>query len=115
MAYVRFADGLIMFAEYDGTADWIIPQLYESRDALSLGWRKSAARQAVCTCGKDEPAEYAETYGDGSHGPLRACRHCKAITDTTGWMCEWMHVEDAGPTTWQDGTPSWLVEAEGDR
>lgn len=108
IAYVRFdADGLIMFAEYNGTAGQIIPALYSTEAALHEGWRTLDALRVTCTCGcADEPAVYYETYGGGTHGPARACRTCKAITSAE----EWNTTDGACAEAWKDGPPTWADE-----
>ena len=107
-AWIRFdLDGLLMYAEYDGTSDQILTPIYRTNEECRAAWRSGA--WAECSCGNDEPAEYAESYGGGSHGPVRACRHCLAITDRSAF-----YVNDeyyaSGP---QGGIPDW-VDLRGD-
>lgn len=108
-AYVRFAaDGLVVFAEYDGTMDMIIPRLYATPDDLWDGWRSAEARTAACKCNSAEPAEYCSTYGSGSYGPVQACRHCMVIATADAWN------EDQGYSgpEWRHGMPEWARNAE---
>lgn len=84
IAAVRFkSDGLVMHAEYNGTADVIRPTLYASAKERDARWRSGDWNE--CTCGRDEPVEYWYDYAYGYLIDTRACRHCRAIT---GYLSE---------------------------
>lgn len=95
-AMVRFQDGSLMWAEYDGTCDVVRPTLYPSEQAMCDRWRSDDWN--ACTCGNAEPVIYANDYGGGAHWPMSACRSCRAI------------VGDLSADEWPgevDGLPSW--------
>lgn len=107
LAKIRCADGTIYFAEYNGTSDVIIPQLYATQGALYDGWRSGEWRKCTNPSHVHEAAEYAETYADGSHGPIKVCRVCMCITDSSAFDDRW---DDHDPKTvieWANGLPNW--------
>jgi len=76
---VKFLDGLILYCEYNGTADVMFPALWNTKDEVLKYWKQQPKR--VCNCRKDEPVEMATDYGGGFSWEGKACRYCMAITD----------------------------------
>lgn len=75
---VRFDDGAILFYEYNGTGDWVVPNLYTTSEAVHEHWRD---HPNVPACPHDgEPVEILSTYGGGFRWLGRACRECMRIT-----------------------------------
>lgn len=71
---------IVAYFEYAGTADVVIPDLYDSYDELQAHWRKEEWKK--CNCGK-EPEEvllYSD-YGGGFYWPGKVCLPCHAIVD----------------------------------
>jgi len=106
-AALRFADGSYWFAEYDGTSDQILDAIYPTKDMLRLAWRGDALRDRACTCGATpEQADYAEDYGDGSWGPVTACRACEVIVDKSAFHVDSEYADGPNP-----GHPTWWKDA----
>lgn len=76
----RFADGLIRFYEYDGTADVCDARLRATPDEVWEHWRGEICLDR-CTCERDEPVEIHTTYGGEFAWNGRACRYCGVLTD----------------------------------
>jgi hypothetical protein len=108
---VKFPDGIIMYYEYNGTVDFVIPRLYTTKEEMEANWR-SANHDYVfnnCTCGQmAEPVEILSMYGGGFWWNGKACRTCMTITE--GFEPLWW-IQGDTPTqliecTW-DGEPDW--------
>lgn len=105
LAQVQFADGLILFAEFDRTDGYYCTRLHGERHGVYRHWQSNNHHD--CLCGKDEPVLLA-TLADGGHAiEGRACRHCLAITydplATAGAIHPMLSV---GPPDWWAGR--WL-------
>lgn len=80
-AAVRFADGTVRFAVYNGTADIVIPGLFDSSDEA---WDADDANSADHMdrrsfpepVGEVEDAIFYTQYGGGFSFPVRATRNC---------------------------------------
>ncbi len=105
-AKVSFADGDLLWAEYDGTMDRILPRLYKDEETLYSHWRKSQS-DWECLCGVlPEYAEYYSSYGYGFFGPVQACRTCMVITSVERWN-DWNDQGFHGGPEWRGGIPWW--------
>lgn len=78
---VVFEDKLVLYYEYDGTSDIVLPKLWDTPQEVSDHWREPEPFSRKCTCGKDEPVLIDTDYGYGYHWNGKACRHCKVITE----------------------------------
>lgn len=83
------SDKKILFYEYDGTSDVVIPSLWETQEEVSEHWRKYDGPKE-CIRNKffpnveghnHEDVEIISTYGFGFHWQGKACRECMVITD----------------------------------
>jgi len=97
---VRFSDGLILHFEYNGTADIVIPALWNTPVEVTDHWRNQPLRK--CTCGNDELVEVAEAYGGGEYWPGRACRKCMCVVEGLG-----VGIDESLYDKEKDGLPSW--------
>lgn len=70
-------DNLVMYCEYDGTVDIMVPALWDTQEEMSDHWRESIWNK--CTCGNMEPVIIHSDYGGGFSWEGEACRTCKAI------------------------------------
>lgn len=109
-ARVRCQDGTVYFAEYNGTSDVIVPQIYATQDDLCDGWRSGEWRECSDPNHIHEAAEYAETYADGSHGPIKICRSCLCITDVSAFLNRGDDHDPGARIEWSDGLPDWMPE-----
>jgi hypothetical protein len=81
--FVRFPSGEILFYEYNGTADIVIPKLYETCEEVQQHWREEGdAAWAPCSHGDDVLVEIATDYGGGFSWEARACRKCPTVTSS---------------------------------
>lgn len=78
-AEASFADGLVLYGEYNGTSDLMILALYSTREERNARWREEH-REPACSCGGDEPVLLWTDYGGGMTWPGRACRTCRCVT-----------------------------------
>jgi hypothetical protein len=112
-ARVRFSDGAIWHAEYDGTANHITPAIWRTVKELNEAWRKPIIWEKSCTCGADpEVCEYVEDYANGSHGWVSACRACGALVD---WPHDDQRYAVMATGWWLDGQPEWTNPEPRDR
>lgn len=100
-ACVRFKDGLVLFTQYQGSADMLMNELvFCGQPALGSSWR-------CCTCSRSEPVEIASAYGEHSWDG-KACRWCGVVTDGHDPY-------DQGGTGSKSATmrgmPQWAVDA----
>ena len=65
MGAVRFPDGLILYYEYDGTSDFVISCLHDSKGEVKAEWRKHSPRICTCPIDKMETVEIYADYGNG--------------------------------------------------
>ena len=79
--YVVFNDGLKLYYEYNGTADIVLPKLWETMSEMEKHWREDNPFDRECVCGNDEQVIVYTSYGGGWHFLSRACRKCKVITN----------------------------------
>ena len=112
MGAVRFPDGLILYYEYDGTSDFVISCLHDSKAEVSAEWRKHSPR--VCTCPKMETVEIYADYGNGFSWVGLACRICRAVAGCSRhpFEIEWGEPDDFGlpretPRELYNGIPDW--------
>jgi hypothetical protein len=79
-AAVRFADGTVKFALYNGTADIVVPGLFDTEDEAwdSYGKRGETSGPASFppAMGQPEDAEFFTQYGGGFRFPVKATRNC---------------------------------------
>lgn len=81
-AAVKFlSDGLILYGEYNGTSDVILPRLYNTSEERDANWRNSDWPYHDKNCKKEEDVIIAVSYGGGFSWQSKACRYCKLITD----------------------------------
>jgi hypothetical protein len=93
---VRFGNGTIRWFDYNGTTDICEPHLVERPDEVrfrEMPWRH-------CTCGRDEPVEIANDYGNGTWWRGRACDPCRTITAGVSWVEEGISAQDGYPPWW---------------
>lgn len=75
---VKFQDNTIRYYEYDGTADVVYPDLYETPKEVWDNWRKPHS-MARCACGRNEDAEVFTSYGGGFYMYGKACKMCNKV------------------------------------
>lgn len=98
---VVFPDGEILFFEYNGTVDQVIPSLYKTEEEMIDNWRSGEWRE--CTCGTPgEDVQVATSYGGGSFWQGKACRKCMCILSPISPDFE----EEV------DGFPDWWIYAD---
>lgn len=99
---VKFADGEILFYEYNGTSDVAIPQLWPTTQEVDDNWRSGEWRNCQCApVAVHEPVSIMTTYGGGFYWNGRACRQCMSIVD--GFQ-PFLYMETNG---YKDGEPAW--------
>lgn len=80
---VKFDDGLVMFYEYDGTADVVLPKLRKTMEEVETHWRKGEYWEASYACTHaPEHVVIATNYGFGSSWHGTACRICETVIDS---------------------------------
>jgi hypothetical protein len=95
----RFPDGLVLYFEYNGTCDVVIPALWPTAAAMEAHWRTDEGPQR-CTCGQPpEPVTLWTSYGAGYYWPGTACLRCMCVVDGIG----------AYDIEQECGTPSWVL------
>lgn len=104
---VKFEDNSILYYEYNGTCDIVLPKLRQTREEVWDNWRKW--EDAPClhpdNC-QAEPVEIMSTYGGSFYWNGRACKKCMAITSG-------LNVVELGEGEERDGRPIWCpFEAE---
>lgn len=105
-AACRFSDGLILYCEYNGTSDVMLPHLYDTQDERDENWR--CRDWKYCTCGNPlghEEVILAASYGGGFSWHGKACRECKVITDN------YMPFDECDSER-EDGLPDWYPNRE---
>lgn len=101
----RFPDGTVKFFEYNGTGNWCLRRLRDTREELVEHWRTDANAEAECTCGQEVPVVLAHNYAYGHYYPGRACLGCMAITHDP--LAPWA---DDVTVDEKDGQPDWWIE-----
>lgn len=100
------SDGKILFYEYNGTEDVIIPPLWETKAELSENWRCNPTPEAWegCKCKRSEDVEIYSDYGGGGYWTGTSCRHCMLINEP---------LMPFGDETllYTDGVPKWAESA----
>jgi hypothetical protein len=94
---VRFGNGTIRWFDYNGTVDMCVPHLVARPEEV----RFREMPGSRCICGRDEPVEIANDYGDGRWWQGRACDPCRTITAGVAWD------EENAQATARDGHPLW--------
>lgn len=87
---------IIGYFEYNGTADIILPKVYNTAQDLADHWRQGA--MTCCTCKPQkgrEPVILWSSYGFGSFCVSTFCSVCKLITGELNAM----------DINWVDGHP----------
>ena len=86
MGAIKFhSDDLVVFYEYDGTADIILPQLWATAQEVSDHWRGKLGQgwpgwDKLQSCNHPgEPADIASNYGGTFWWKGKACRECMVI------------------------------------
>lgn len=76
-----FPDGTVLFGEYNGTADVMLPRMYATADERNKHWRGDNWRECNCTAPKEswETCIAESSYGGGFWWPGTACRKCMAF------------------------------------
>lgn len=116
-ARVRFADGLVLHGEYNGTVDVMLPCLFATPDELKENWRKhskSLIDYSHFGCDlRPEPVILAASYGDGYTWRGLACRTCKKFLGPFyphGDPPFGGDAVDGLPRWYFDGSPEYLEE-----
>lgn len=77
---VEFLDKTILYYEYNGTADVVMPKLRKSQQEVLDNWRNYVAAPCLNkTQCQLEPVEVMTTYGGSSYWKGKACKKCMAI------------------------------------
>jgi len=78
---VYFKDGKVLWFEYNGTCDVIMPWLYKDDRELDAHWRRGDDFPS-CSCGGPPEEVIVEWhYANGHYVPGHACRKCMVIID----------------------------------
>lgn len=101
-----FIDGVILYFEWDGTADVAIPMLWRTQEELRENWRSAEWR--TCSCEPVavlEPCRLMNTYANGESWPGYACRKCMVIVG--GLTRDDESTADGYVRGYRDGEPAW--------
>jgi poly(3-hydroxybutyrate) depolymerase len=101
---IRFDDGEVLFASYQGVTDSMCTRLTVNRD--------EAGGYASCDCDQGEDVELATDYGGGHSWRGRACRHCRAVVDGSYAFPvenETGQVLIPAPAGYSEGLPEWWI------
>lgn len=97
---VRTQDGRILFFEYDGTSDIVLPWLYAAEAEMHANWRRSDPFPE-CRCGRpSESAHLATTYGYGRHWHGHVCVNCMVVVGSL--FRNWDDEHEGLPDWWPD-------------
>lgn len=100
---VRFPDKTIMFYEYDGTSDIVLPWLYKTAQEVRDNWRSKTRVWEHCKCERElEKVEIYTCYGFGFYLDGLACRHCERVST----------IEDSSIIETNEVEVDWAVELE---
>ena len=97
-----FQDGDILYGEYNGCPDVMLPRMFKTKEECWSHWREPWPGTS-CTC-QGDPCIAQNEYGDGTFWPGRACRE---------------HMVFVGPYSWDDDrlnnyneNGKWIVQEE---
>jgi len=74
-AHFTFKDGTVLHGEYDGTADIMLPMMFETAEQMHAMWRKQEWPKAKCEHAP-ETVRVRSHYGGGFEWNGSACRAC---------------------------------------
>lgn len=78
-AEFHFADGTILFGEYNGTVDIMCTGMFKNPEDRDEAWREQVWSR--CNCGRPaEPCIAVVTFGEPWGWQGAACRHCMLFT-----------------------------------
>lgn len=106
-AAVKFSDGLILFGEYNGTADVMLPKFYLTKKERNDNWRTNNWPIHDKNCDKAEDVIVATSYGRGFSWSARGCKVCQLLIN------KYMPYDDESQESIIiNGLPDWYPDRE---
>lgn len=108
-AAFKLKDGTILYGEFNGTVDVLLPFLYNTPEERDENWRSHRWKNCINKEHIHEQAEVCVTYGGGWIWEVKICRECMCAIDPLSLECMGEDTEFPFP---KNGIADWYPNKE---